>query len=146
MLRRLISVSNGGVVGHFPFLLTVLTAFQLLTNLHSSCVVGVLSSSANKVQTKVSKKQTQTAVQPILAHLQCTTIVDPLTLPMESEALVLCCCFCKWATMRESKQHAQNEWLAATVRESKRHAKNEWLAASLWCSTMYVCLVIAACA
>jgi hypothetical protein len=32
------------------------------------------------------------------------------------------------------------------VRESKRHAKNEWLAASLWCSTMYVCLVIAACA
>jgi hypothetical protein len=65
---------------------------------------------------------------------------------MESEALVLCCCFSKWATMRESKQHAQNEWLAATVRESQWHAKKEWLAATLWCITMYVWLVIVACA
>jgi hypothetical protein len=48
--------------------------------------------------------------------------------------------------MRESKQHAQNEWLAATVRESQWHAKNEWLAATLQCITVYVWLVIVACA
>jgi hypothetical protein len=93
------------------------------------------------------KKSKKNALQPILAHLQHTmTKVGLPTPPMEIEALVLCCCFCKWATMRESKQCAQNEWLAATVRESQRHAKNEWLAATLWCITMYVWLVIAACA
>jgi hypothetical protein len=32
------------------------------------------------------------------------------------------------------------------VRESQWHAKNEWLAATLWCITVYVWLVIVACA